>query len=204
MPNFSRKPPLAQASNRRRAALACARMGWAIFPRRPRDKQFFTHNGLQGAITDDATIRAWWDRWPDANIGVACGASDLLAHDFDTDREDYDGDGLLAHLREQYPTTEQKPGGGFHLVFRQARGPKFGDSAHSMPRGVHVRGVVGYFVAAPSAHPDGPLYEWMPERSPHELPPQPLPEFVGEMLKQSPGPPCPSVTVTPTNGNRSA
>ena len=35
------------------------------------------------ATTDPAKIRAWWHKWPDANVGIACGLSRLVCVDLD-------------------------------------------------------------------------------------------------------------------------
>src|SRR5258708_4431274 len=54
-------------------ALAYARVGFAVFPCRPRGKEPITKHGFKDATRDEAQIRKWWTRWPDANIGIATG-----------------------------------------------------------------------------------------------------------------------------------
>jgi len=39
----------------------------------PGGKRPLTDHGVKDATTDEATIRGWWARWPDANIGIATG-----------------------------------------------------------------------------------------------------------------------------------
>src|SRR5215468_4020275 len=82
------------------AALTYARYGWAVFPVyevihrdecacgkvacKDAGKHPRTRNGLKDATTDEATIQGWWQRWPDANVAVACGAeSGLIVLDVD-------------------------------------------------------------------------------------------------------------------------
>jgi hypothetical protein len=66
-------------------ALNYAAAGWPVFPCRPdadpcptpdrcQCKAPVTLNGFKDATTDPALIRAWWRRWPDANVAVATGA----------------------------------------------------------------------------------------------------------------------------------
>ena len=70
------------------AALSYARRGWAVIPlHTPIDGQCCcgsnscpsagkhprTAHGVRDATTDEATIATWWKRWPDANVGIACG-----------------------------------------------------------------------------------------------------------------------------------
>src|SRR6266700_2778202 len=76
------------------AALTYAQKhGWAVLPiHTPRGGQCScgnptctsvgkhprTPHGVKDATTDEATIRDWWTRWPDANIGIATGADSGL------------------------------------------------------------------------------------------------------------------------------
>jgi hypothetical protein len=34
--------------------------------------------GFKSASNDPDKVRGWWKRWPEANIGIACDASDLV------------------------------------------------------------------------------------------------------------------------------
>ena len=71
---------------------------WPVFPCKPDSKEPATAHGFKDATTDPAYIRAWWRRWPDANIGIATGAPgpDVL----DVDKHP-DGDGFAAFNRLQ-------------------------------------------------------------------------------------------------------
>ena len=70
-------------------ALAYAGMGLAVFPLRARDKRPATDNGCKAATTDMQQIESWWNRWPDANIGIATGSisGGLVVIDLDIDEE---------------------------------------------------------------------------------------------------------------------
>lgn len=58
-----------------RAALTYAgRVNFPVFSCRLRDKTPLTHHGYKDASRDPAQIRAWWKRWPAANVGIATGA----------------------------------------------------------------------------------------------------------------------------------
>lgn len=73
----------------RPAALRYAARGWVAFPlhgiingrcscRRacPHPaKHPLSRHGLRDGSSDPKLIRAWWDRWPWANIGIATGAT---------------------------------------------------------------------------------------------------------------------------------
>ena len=48
---------------------------WPVFPCRQGGKTPLTMKGVKDASTDREQILAWWQEWPDANIGVAPGAT---------------------------------------------------------------------------------------------------------------------------------
>lgn len=57
----------------RDAALACGEAGVRVFPCAPGAKHPLTTHGFTDATTDQRRIARWWDRWPEANIGVPTG-----------------------------------------------------------------------------------------------------------------------------------
>ncbi|MGH7487948.1 MAG: bifunctional DNA primase/polymerase, partial [bacterium] len=57
------------------AALEYAARGWPVLPIRPRAKLPLTEHGLHDATTDPELITQWWERWPDANIGIRTGVA---------------------------------------------------------------------------------------------------------------------------------
>ena len=65
------------------AALGLAARGYHVFPLKPGGKTPLTDHGFHDAARDDQTIRAWWGKWSDANIGIACGASGIIVVDGD-------------------------------------------------------------------------------------------------------------------------
>ena len=59
-----------------------------------------TRRGHHEASIDPAQIRGWWEKWPEANIGIRTGAeSGLVVLDVDPD---HGGDESLAELETQY------------------------------------------------------------------------------------------------------
>lgn len=105
------------------------------------------------ATTDPATVRQWWERWPDANVGIATG-SGLVVIDLD---------GGSIDLPE---TLTARTPNGLHLYFR---------CDYTVPNrrnwrpGIDVRGDGGY-VLAPGSVVDGQRYEWLIDREPAPLP----------------------------------
>jgi hypothetical protein len=115
-------------------ALAYARKGWRVVPlyaddpvkyaeryddidkplKRPRIKEW-----QRRGTTDEATIRDWWRRWPDSNVGVVCGpTTGFWVLDVDTG-----GERTLSSLEKKHsrlPKTREhrSPSGGRHLLFK--------------------------------------------------------------------------------------
>lgn len=152
-------------------ALKYAERGWKVFPLRPRDKIPFPSDELadeQGrggfwvATGDADTIRKWWSRWPNANIGVATGAvSNLVVLDVDAG---HNGETTLANLLVTYgdlpPTPRTDTGGGGHHYIFSHPGQPLHNSAGKVGEGLDIRGDGGYIVVPPSVHPSGRKYAW--------------------------------------------
>jgi hypothetical protein len=108
------------------AALAVVRtLGVGVFPCASRQlgntkpKAPLTPNGFHDATSDEAQIREWWSRSPDALIGVRTGAtSGFFVLDLDV-KDGANGIDELRRLEEahgQLPPTvhAQTPSGGHH------------------------------------------------------------------------------------------
>ena len=158
--------------------------GWAVFPVRP-NKAPYTKNGCKDAKKDPGAIKAWWNRFPDAGIGIATGSiSNLIVIDEDVDAEkDLDG---YKEVRKWEAENEALPEtvtsitgrGGYHLYYKY-EGNDIGNRAGLLP-GVDVRGEGGYVIAPPSTHPNGNEYTW--ECPPNEYEIAPLNDAVKRFL----------------------
>jgi putative DNA primase/helicase len=148
-----------------KAALRYAnRYGWRVFPlngKEPRVK-----GGFRIATTDERTIRRWWKKWPDANIGIACDSEHgPVVIDLDEPKdEEVSGFQFLKTLelpREGLVTRSAvSREGRLHLYFLPMRD---GTRLKRMIRpfthkdqkvAMDILGDGGYVVAPPSIHPD--------------------------------------------------
>jgi len=163
------------------AALSYARQGWPVLPLKARGKRPLTGHGLKDASTDPAQIGTWWNRWPDANVGVGTGeASGFIVLDLDR-RGQTDGahvaHALWGFAPEDGPCV--RTGNGMHCLFKH---PGFTvknrTGGRALADGVEVKGEDGYVVAPPSVHPNGRRYEWIVE------PDDELPECPGWLLTE--------------------
>ena len=121
----------------------------------------YTWNGLKDASNDPAQIEAWFDKWPNALVGINTGMSGLVCLDIDMGGDDstgevHDGWGNLEELDlidDLPPTFEyQTPRGGTHMIYVDPQTAPLGPTQnHEMPNGVKVndvdrRGGASYFL----------------------------------------------------------
>jgi putative DNA primase/helicase len=178
----NRAPP---TISQRRRALRYAHRGWRVLPlytvsdgkcscplgqscghpgKHPR-----TPNGVKGATTDPTVIKAWFNKWPDANIGIATGRrSGILVLDVDGDV----GKESLKELQAEHgclpKTVTVKTGKGRHRYFL-CGDDWVKNSVGKLGKGIDVRGDSGYVVAPGSIHVSGTHYRFVDGRGLDEI-----------------------------------
>ncbi len=150
-----------------------------------------TEHGLKDATRDESTIRQWWARYPDANIGVATGVdSNLVVVDVDPR---HGGDDTLADLIAQHgplPATVESltGGGGRHILFAHpGNGQVIRNSIGEIGPGLDIRSDGGYVVVPPSVHASGRQYTWEISSEPDDVPLAPLPPWLLDLIMQPNG-----------------
>jgi Bifunctional DNA primase/polymerase, N-terminal/Primase C terminal 1 (PriCT-1) len=121
------------------------------------------------ATTNETTIRCWWEKWPDANIGIATGAeSCLLVLDVDN-KGGKDGNATLAELCDRYTwkaeTFTIRTASGHHLYFEHPGGSLSGGTCALGP-GLDVQGDGKCVITAPSLHQSGCQYQCEDPKAP--------------------------------------
>lgn len=184
------------------AAYVCAAMNWKIIPvhhvfpdgscscGRPNcnapGKHPIISRWKYKCTSDYEAISIWWAMWPDANVGIVCGASGIVVVDIGPlpGVEEY----LTTLLQElgldSLPTTvEARTGsGGRHLVFRDG-GNAIPSTAGIRP-GIDIKANSGLIVVPPSANRNGP-YEWI--ISPLQMKPALIPDALLEAILEPNG-----------------
>lgn len=165
------------------AALEYANQGWLVFPvhsilpdgscdctpagqvcgRGNPGKHPRTAHGLKDATMTEATIRAWWERWPGANIGLRTGASGSGLWVLDIDPA-HGGEISLAALEAEHSPLPSESrvrtgSGGWHYYFDTDRDQAM-RSGTALRAGIDWRADDGYVIAPPSNHHSGHAYEW--------------------------------------------
>jgi hypothetical protein len=101
-------------------------------------------HGVHDATLDKLQIQRWWERWPDANIGVATGkVSGITVIDIDGK----EGEEAIKALGLPQTWTVKTPRGGWHLYFTYT--PALHTGAGILPQ-VDIRNDGGYVLVEPS------------------------------------------------------
>jgi hypothetical protein len=172
------------------AALDYLDRGWSVIPVRARDKRpliAWQMYQQRRATTDD--VRAWFGRWPDANVGIVTGVvSGLVVMDVDPR---HGGDVSLTDREREYgalpPTVEALSGGGGRHVYFAHPGGHLHNRAALAP-GIDLRADGGMIVAPPSIHACGRRYAWLAHHAPQEIALAPLPRWLLEVPAPDNGP----------------
>jgi Bifunctional DNA primase/polymerase, N-terminal/AAA domain/Primase C terminal 1 (PriCT-1) len=141
------------------AALSYQQRNLSVIPIQPAEKKPLIHwEQYQSGRATESEIKAWWAKWPDANIGIVTGAiSELVVIDLDS----AEAKEKLKELLHGYDLTavpRSRTGKGWQLFFQHPK-VTIPNRAGIIP-GLDVRGDGGYVVAPPSIHPNGKEYRW--------------------------------------------
>src|SRR5262245_10683653 len=177
------------------AALSYASRGWPVFPvfwvesgqcgcgdincKSP-GKHPLIPKGFLNAMVDAEVIRAWWQKYPLANIGIATGqVSGLAVVDVD-DRAGLPAFEKLAGLKLKNIPRQRtgRDSKGWHFFF-QYPGSHVKNGTKFLP-GLDSRGDGGYIIAAPSVHGSGRQYKilYLPKNDEFPKLPKPLLEAI--------------------------
>ncbi len=191
-------------ANMLKAALAYARIGWAVFPtygiKEMEDGSFqcrcgdvsckspgkhpferFAPQGHHSATTDETTIRKWFGSEHKLNLSISLENSNLVAVDIDPRNG-----GLMTmealeakHGDLVSDVLQLTAGGGEHRVFSISK--NIGHLPGKLGAGVDLK-ANGYIVAWPSFGISGLQYEWEASSDPLDgAIPSPLPDWIRDL-----------------------
>lgn len=121
-----------------------------------------TPHGLKDAAILSSTVKQYWSRWPNANIGIAIPASHLVL-DVDIKHNGFESLGALQQKNGALPPTwlVTTGSGGQHYWYKTER-PIRNTTGLGGYSGLDIRGYGGYVIAPPSMHQSGNRYEPSP------------------------------------------
>lgn len=139
-----------------------------------------TGAGLRNATTNPETIRGWWERWPDSNIGIAVPDGMLVV-----DLDGAEGWTFAATQAPMPPTwCAFTGGGGIHYWYTLPPGLQARNGSGLRP-GVDLRAAGGYVVAPPGRHSSGGEYTWAYGQAPGEGPVAEAPAWAVALVNET-------------------
>jgi len=173
------------------------------------EKQRGKHPRLSGwqdkASTDEAQVRQWWTRAPNAGVGIATGqASNLWVLDVDgPDAMAWYDASVIEHGLT--PTLGVRTSRGAHLYWSWPADAVVRNAQGVRPN-IDVRGEGGYVCAPPTMHRSGKRYEWIMREEGFIPTRAEAPAWLLEIVKERPKPPLPKPVSVPrrTNWTREA
>lgn len=154
-----------------------------VFPLQPRGKVPITKHGCKDATTDITTIKEWWRKWPNANIGLATGLdSGIGVLDFDAKPNVNE---IISNFEKTFnlsiPITPMvfTGGNGYHYYFKIN---KVMSNRTGILQGVDWRAEGGYVVLPPSIHENGQQYQWIECANLRWFQPVPLPKDIENIV----------------------
>jgi hypothetical protein len=144
-------------------ALNYAANGWFVFPCKKGAKEPLTIHGVSDASNDPAQINQWWDRWPNANIGINTGKSHLVILDVDPRNGGNESlEKLISiHGKEFLSPVQVTTGGGGKHYYYAANDRGNSALPGSLGAGLDLIRGNKYVIAPPSIHSSGNAYIWL-------------------------------------------
>lgn len=133
-------------------------LGWPVFPLKPGSKTPLTRHGFHDATDNPAQVEAWWDEFPEANIGLPTGVFfDVV--DVDTPVCDTNWSSMLSDGEAEGFGLAKTASGGYHLYVEAAEADAK-NRASAFGQGIDYRTRGGYVVAPWSRLSYGQVWSW--------------------------------------------
>jgi hypothetical protein len=161
-----------------KAALKYQQLGFSVIPVRKDKKPFIKWERYQSEKADSDQLRAWWEKWPNGNIGLVTGeVSGIDVVDCDSEKG---RDALNEFLSDSHIMPISKTPKGWHYFFKHSPG---------LSNGVRViadcdlRTTGGYIIVPPSKNGEGKPYAWMQDLKITDVSPARMPKMLFEILQ---------------------
>ena len=167
-------------------AVAYCKLGWCVIPLIPGTRKgYISWKPFETALPTEEQVRRWWQRWPNASIGMILGPiSGLMVIDTDSlEAHDLLVD-ICGEALEHTPRviSGSHAPGKFHYYFQHPNRPSSA-SNKKLLRELEIRGTNGLIVAPPSIHwKTENTYDWVEGQAIWQLPLAPVPQTLEDAL----------------------
>lgn len=155
-------------------ALRYREMGFSVIPVKGKAGHVVEWTKYQSEIAPEDQIREWWNKWPDANIGIITGKiSGLTVIDIDSYKlNDEEFEAVNKVFPDEYTTATALSGsGGQHRYFAYDEEVK---TKNDVMKGVDIKNDGGVIIAPPSVNENG-RYQWIKTKKISVVPPRSFP-----------------------------
>ena len=143
---------------------------FSVIPVNKDKKPLIKWTEYQKKRADVAQIKLWWNKWPEAMVGIVTGKiSGISVIDVDTEQGFKEINKLIPD--SMIMPTVKTPKGGQHMYFKDCGLP---NNARVI-EGCDFRGEGGYIIAPPSKNGNGKCYEWLKDLKISEVDCLPVP-----------------------------
>ena len=161
------------------AALWYHKQGFSVIPAKKDKKPFVKWTPYQEKAADEVQIREWWDKWPNANIGLVTGkVSGITVLDADSQAGK---DSVEEFLSDSIMLPTVKTPNGWHFYFKHTPGLSNGVRVLN---DCDIRTDRGYVVAPPSKNGAATSYVWIEGLHIKDNPPVVMPSMAKETIEQ--------------------
>lgn len=161
--------------------------GKKVFPCKPNGKTPLTRNGFKDASSNIEDIKAWWESYPDANIGLATGRdNNLVVIDIDVKNEAQGRESAVSLYASgvKFDTKiVSTPSGGWHYYCQYPNNVESLKSRVNVLPGIDIRADGGY-VLAPGSEINGNKYHF--RSSEKDKPVSEMPEMMLDIITKTP------------------
>lgn len=185
VPGDDLRPRDASPEDMRAGAVAHALRGWSVIPIEPRGKRpllpWLQFQQRRAAV---AEIESWFQRWPDANVGLVTGRiSGIVVLDIDPRHGGLESLAEWERGQGRLPVSPEvrTGGGGRHIYFAHPGGTLANRVA--VRPGIDLRADGGCVVAPPSLHATGRRYDWVASCSPDDVPLAAVPDWLVQVMR---------------------
>ncbi len=153
------------------------KMNFSVIPIQKNKKPFIKWADYQTQKPTIKEIKGWWQRWPNANIGIVTGkVSSVDVVDCDSEAGK---DALEEYLPDNFLTPISKTPNGWHYYFTHK--PGLTNQVRGGIRDCDIRTTGAYAIAPPSKNGHGIGYDWELEIKANQC--KPMPDMLFDILR---------------------